>query len=607
MSSDEDEENSQNYSKSSYSEVYPKDSERNLIALHEPTAINTTDYYDYHFVEYHLRASLGVKNPINILAIHNVKNEEQLAKIDDIEKNTQWTYGWYRLRQKYPDIIGVLKTKGFIEKDRDKESQLFTVGNIVGNNNSSVSGDCPYLLCKLYIGNSLCVQSQNFDKSNIPPYFNSYKIITSENKSVQLNRKITGDSKDVPYISYQYDILKPNYICPLYVVKFQTIQESAQKLIDSYYCYKCGTSKPADLFCLDCETYFDTECYQSRHKGKGTNQNELRHCEPQILKYKQREGKCSEHDDRDAEYYCLTCKKPICSKCKIKVNKIASIHSSHPVKDIFTAYEEEIPYTYMAEEIRKRAVTQLIKIKKTVKALIEKQIMIEKEIDHEFRDENDSIQSLTKEAKLKHFSVSAELSEMKKHLSNMDSYYEKCKKAMKDAKLKPEAMWIKENHEEVINDIYDNFKEINPNYKVNPNSFKNIKQTNLRIIKKIDVKKTASGTIMDDSVCLNDIIKKDDQYILTKKIVSLKKEKDDEKNRKQQRERETGKQNFDPNNVEFGYALYETHIKKQDYKVNLDIEKEKSKKEEEDKKKKFKDIIKVLDNAPSNTNYINDQ
>ena len=57
------------------------------------------------------------------------------------------------------------------------------------------------------------------------------------------------------------------------------------------------------------------------------------------------------------------------------------------------------------------------------------------------------IQSLTKEAKLKHFSVSAELNEMKKHLANMDSYYLKCFKAMKEAKLKPEALWIKDNYE----------------------------------------------------------------------------------------------------------------------------------------------------------------
>jgi hypothetical protein len=186
---------------------------------------------------------------------------------------------------------------------------------------------------------------------------------------------------------------------------------------------------------LHCEDYFDLECYNTKHKPK--NQKELNHGNYQKIQHKQKEGICSEHEDREAAYYCLVCKKPICSVCKIKVckNDKESIHYLHPVKDIYQAFEEELPNTYLSAEIRKRAVKQLKKIKKTVKALIEKQIMIEKEIEHEFRDENDMIQSLTKEAKLKHFSVSAELNEMKKHLTNMDSYYSKCFKAMKEAKL----------------------------------------------------------------------------------------------------------------------------------------------------------------------------
>ena len=239
---------------------------------------------------------------------------------------------------------------------------------------------------------------------------------------------------------------------------------------------------------------------------------------------------------------------------------------------------------------------QLKKIKKTVKALIEKQIMIEKEIEHEFRDENDMIQSLTKEAKLKHFSVSAELNEMKKHLTNMDSYYSKCFKAMKEAKLKPEALWIKDNYEEVINDIYKNFSVINLDYKVDKDSFKKIKQTELKIIKKIDVKNPPGGGKNEEEVKLNDIILKDDQYILTKKIVSLKNEKQEAKMQKDKQALNKGKKNFDSASVDFKYALEETIINKQNEKANADYERQIKKEEDEKKMKNQNNIFQGINN-----------
>ena len=223
------------------------------------------------------------------------------------------------------------------------------------------------------------------------------------------------------------------------------------------------------------------------------------------------------------------------------------------------------------------------KKKKTVKALIEKQIMIEKEIEHEFRDENDVIQSLTKEAKLKHFSVSSELNEMKKHITNMNSYFSKCYKTMDEAKLYPEALWIKDNHEEVINDIYKNFSVINLDYKVDKESFKRIKQTELRIIKKIDIKKINIGEQDEAEVHSNDIINKDDQFTLTKKIVSLKIEKQEAKIKSDQNDQQNKKKKFDLSVENFGYVLNETLVNKQNEKAYADIERQNKIKEDEDK------------------------
>ena len=576
--------------------------EKNLVQINDPTLVKWKDFYDYRFLEYYLKTSLGVKCPVSIIAIHNVKNDEAFSRTEEIIKNTQWTYGWYKLKKEHlqmqsendikenertsPSIIGILKTKGFIEKDRK-----FTVGNI---SSLIANGSDNYLvLCKLFIGFSYCYKEEKKSKEvssidkKIPGYFNSYKILTPENMVLQLDHK---DFNDVKEKSFIYDLLKPNYICPLYVVKVQTLTDTQQRNNDNYFCIKC-LQKEAEVFCLHCEDYFDLECYNSKHKPK--NQKELNHGNYQAIQHKQKEGMCTEHEDRVASYYCLVCKKPICTVCKIKVNKNEkeSVHYLHPVKDIYQAFDEEVPNTYLSTEIRKRAVNMLLKIKNTVKALIEKQIMIEKEIEHEFRDENDIIQSLTKEAKLKHFSVSSELNEMKKHMTNMNSYFSRCYKSMEDAKLYPEALWIKDNQEEVINDIYKNFSVINLDYKVDKDSFKNIKQTELRITKKIDIKKMPVVRKDEAEVYSNDIINKDDQFTLTKKIVSLKTEKQEAKIKFDQKEQENKKKNFDKNEVPHGYVLDETLVNKQNEKANYDMEKQNKMKEDENKLKEQKKYL----------------
>ena len=184
------------------------------------------------------------------------------------------------------------------------------------------------------------------------------------------------------------------------------------------------------------------------------------------------------------------------------------------------------------------------------------------------------IQSLTKEAKLKHFSVIAELNEMKKHLINMDSYFHKCKKTMLNANLKQEAIWIKDNYEEIINDMFKNFDEINLDYKVNPNSFLKIKQTELRIIKKIDIEKDNIGTIQNIPFHIDKLVEEDKQYYLTKKIVSLKHEKEEAKIKKDKQAQDRGKQDFQTSIDPLKYVLDERGIDKQNEIINSELKRE---------------------------------
>ena len=131
---------------------------------------------------------------------------------------------------------------------------------------------------------------------------------------------------------------------------------------------------------------------------------------------------------------------------------------------------------------------------------------------------------------------------------------------------------------------------------MNKDSFKNIKQTELRIIKKIDLKKPQGGGIDEEQVHLNDIILKDDQYALTKKIVSLKNEKQEAKIQKDKQAQNKGKKNFESASVDFKYALNETLVNKQNEKAKADYERQKKKDEDEKKMKKQSIIFQGINN-----------
>ena len=69
--------------------------------INDPTLVKWKDFFDYRFLEYYLKTSLGAKCPVSILAIHNVKNEEAFSRTEDIIKSTLWTYGWYKLKKEH--------------------------------------------------------------------------------------------------------------------------------------------------------------------------------------------------------------------------------------------------------------------------------------------------------------------------------------------------------------------------------------------------------------------------------------------------------------------------------------------------------------------------
>ena len=187
-----------------------------FIDVKDPTIVNWTNFSSYRFVEYYIKSALTFKIPIVIEAIHNVKNEDTLVKFDDRIKQMQWTYGWFPLNSTdYPDKIGELKTKGFINKKR-----RFIIGTISQQELGTLGHDLYFLLCKRRIGNSLCIKSdktkdKKINEKKIPLYYNSYKLLTLDNMTISLNGKDTN----VRGLTFQYELFKNSYIYPLYVVK----------------------------------------------------------------------------------------------------------------------------------------------------------------------------------------------------------------------------------------------------------------------------------------------------------------------------------------------------------------------------------------------------
>ena len=90
---------------------------------------------------------------------------------------------------------------------------------------------------------------------------------------------------------------------------------------------------------------------------------------------------------------------------------------------------------------------------------------------------------------------------------------------------------------------------------------------------------------------VNDIIRKDDQFTLTKKIVSLKTEKQEAKIKSDQNDQQKKKKNFESEPIDHKYVLNETLVNKQNEKAYQDLERQNKKKEDETKKENQKRFI----------------
>ncbi|MCQ2821150.1 MAG: B-box zinc finger protein, partial [archaeon] len=530
------------------------------------TEIDPKNFLDYRFVEYQLHSIIPSSYNFEIEKIHDVRNaqilQEQMEKI----WSSEWTYAWYSLDpESYPAIIGTLKTKGFSYK-----SSIFYTGSLFDSSKPlSHSAHRLYLLCIISIGHSLIVKKEKdkeyFTPKKPPEYYQSYKWKNEDNSRDTLN----NFSNTYFCYSFIQNMMDSN-VHPLFLVKLKNQDELKKKSTSLFgegsssergdkqkdlgdglqitnreneskiYCFKC--SKLAEYFCKNCEAYYDETCKNSNHPNTAIPHDFIK------IKFKQKSGSCSVHIGSEAEYFCVTCDRPICSTCKVVVNgRPEPPHSTHMVMDIYDAFEKRESDTIKADLVINRAKTQLRRVKDTIRALLEKQVLIEREIDREFRNENDEIQNLTKGAKLKNFSVIAELSEMKNHLNRMDNYFSLRKKTMEDACLKPEAIWINDNYEEVITDIYRNFDKIRvDDYQVSIEMFDKIKETSLKITKKL------RKNLLKEALGLPDLLDKasfllyDSSFQQTKNIVTLHDKKKKLLDKKEEEEQKNKRQRYNP-------------------------------------------------------------
>ena len=291
---------------------------------------------EWKTVEFHLKSSIA--SEIKIDRIVSVKNTITFNQFESLANTHLWSYGWYNLKgDDYDVLMKRMREKSF---DLPPYGANFKVGAIFDSSNS-YEVQSVYVLCKIIIGKSFCKLKQEGEKE-MPPVkldepYESYVYCSPEQsaKSQKMSWSMTKP--------YSYYINKKSHIEPLYAVFFTHIDSFSTNMKSKYMCIQCKL-KEAKWYCQRCVNYFCDECNQLIHYGNNVTENNsksvFKHKECLKIDYSTRPGKCSIHQERDAEYYCEDCKRTICGYCRFKGAHSKGLQSQHQLEDIYASFNK---------------------------------------------------------------------------------------------------------------------------------------------------------------------------------------------------------------------------------------------------------------------------
>ena len=185
-----------------------------------------------------------------------------------------------------------------------------------------------------------------------------------------------------PYTYYIFDDFR---VKPTHVVKFsfKLNPDENENMIEWEDCQ----DQTAVVYCKNDQWYLCDDWDQTIHNDNVNAFKSIILSKHERIKISEKDktyGKCPIHIERELEFYCLTCDKPICVNCKIKGDHSGENMAKHSTVDISEAYSDAIrDFTYDDLKINKKKhliSTNILKIEEKMNELKNNSKEVEEQI-----------------------------------------------------------------------------------------------------------------------------------------------------------------------------------------------------------------------------------
>eukprot|EP00834_Sanchytrium_tribonematis_P002257 NODE_66_length_25735_cov_0.318497.p3 type:complete len:499 gc:universal NODE_66_length_25735_cov_0.318497:1619-123(-) len=235
---------------------------------------------------------------------------------------------------------------------------------------------------KVGVGRSYAVDRKEVHK-DLPFGYDSFHII---------------QNKDEGY-SHEYFIKDAHQILVTHIVEFEFDSEFEKHSREKPLCDNCER-KNAVYFCNADNAKLCAECDKQMHSSKITQ----KHTRTQIGKGADVFGPCHHHPDKLVEFFCSTCRIPVCVYCKMIGNHSTGESSKHQLVGMNEAYQaviQEISAPDSGLQGRQQSIQDhILQLKQRSKAVEQQSEQIHKHIEQIYVKSLQQLKDI-KEAKLR--------------------------------------------------------------------------------------------------------------------------------------------------------------------------------------------------------------
>ena len=172
-------------------------------------------------------------------------------------------------------------------------------------------------IVKVGIGRSYAIDKKEVGKE-LPNGYDSFHLI---------------QNKEEGY-SHEYYIKDPHQLLVTHIIEFEYDNEYEKQSREKPICDNCE-KKAAVYFCNADNAKLCTECDKQLHSAKISQ----KHVRTQIGKGADVFGPCQHHPDKLVEFFCSSCRIPVCVYCKMIGNHSTGESSKHQLVGMSEAYQ----------------------------------------------------------------------------------------------------------------------------------------------------------------------------------------------------------------------------------------------------------------------------